>query len=111
MRESGKTYDLYGLSSSAKYIANSATKNSPLPPSVEKAYHQKCIELKRRLREVEETNDTARLRVYRVERAIAKMRIERAILLDTLKKKQEQVARNIGDEDESMPASVRRLIL
>jgi hypothetical protein len=29
----------------------------PLPPSVEEAYRKKCIELRRRMNEVEEHND------------------------------------------------------
>lgn len=58
-----------------------------LPPSVEEAYKKKCIELKRRLQEVEETNDTFRLRKVRLMRGIRKMRLERAFLLETLGKR------------------------
>ncbi|KAK5019167.1 hypothetical protein LTR16_001619 [Cryomyces antarcticus] len=63
--------------------ANS-TQNTPLPPSVEKAYYRKCIEIKRRIIEVEESNDAARLRKVRLHRAITKMRLERAFLLEKL---------------------------
>jgi len=90
----------------ANHLSTVATKNSPLPPSVEKAYHTKCIELKRRLREVEETNDAARLRVHRLERSITKMRVERAILLDHLRNKQKQVAHTRSEDDDSTPTSV-----
>ncbi|KAK3079687.1 hypothetical protein LTS18_004134, partial [Coniosporium uncinatum] len=38
------------------------TANTPLPPSVEKAYYKKCIELKRRINEIEDNNDAVRLR-------------------------------------------------
>lgn len=58
-----------------------------LPPSVEEAYKKKCIELKRRLNEVEESNDVYRLRKIRLERGIRKMRLERAILLEALGKR------------------------
>lgn len=65
-----------------------ATRNTPLPPSVEKAYHTKCKELKQRLIEIEEANDGARQRKQRIDRAILKMRLERAILLERLQKVQ-----------------------
>jgi len=58
--------------------------NSSLPPSVEAAYYKKCIELKRRLNEIEANNDKMRLAISRHNRAIKKMRLERAILLDGL---------------------------
>ena len=58
-----------------------------LPPSVEEAYKKKCIELKRRLNEVEESNDVFRLRKVRLQRGIQKMRLERAILLEILGKR------------------------
>ncbi|KAL9637403.1 MAG: hypothetical protein Q9164_002210 [Protoblastenia rupestris] len=60
---------------------------APLPPSVEEAYRRKCIELKRRLTEVEENNDAFRLRKVRLSRGIRKMRLERAYLLETLGKR------------------------
>ena len=58
-----------------------------LPPTVEKAYREKCIELKRRLAEVEQSNDSFRLRKNRLLRGIRKMRLERTILLETLGKR------------------------
>ena len=65
-------------------MTDTATMNTPLAPSVEKAYYRKCIELKRRLNEVEEANDAARVRRARLDRAILKMRLERAFLLEQL---------------------------
>ena len=59
----------------------------PLPPSVEEAYRKKCIELKRRMTEVEESNDVYRLRKARLQRGIRKMRLERAYLLEILGKR------------------------
>ena len=58
-----------------------------LPPSVEEAYKKKCIELRRRTNEVEESNDQFRLRKVRLLRGIRKMRLERAYLLEILGKR------------------------
>ena len=58
-----------------------------LAPSVEEAYRKKCVELKRRMTEVEESNDAYRLRKVRLMRGIRKMRLERAYLLETLGKR------------------------
>ena len=62
----------------------------PLPPSVEAAYKKKCIELKRRLVEVDEDNDSKRLRIARLHLGIRKMRLERAYLLEALAKRQKK---------------------
>lgn len=70
-------------------VPSDPTMNTPLAPSVEKAYYRKCIELKRRLNEVEQANDEARLRRHRLDRAITKMRLERALLLEQLAKRME----------------------
>jgi len=58
-----------------------------LPPTVEEAYRKKCVELKRRMAEVEQSNDSFRLRKTRLLRGIRKMRLERTILLDLLGKR------------------------
>jgi len=70
----------------------------PLPPSVEEAYRRKCIELKRRMAEVEESNDAFRLRKARATRGIRKMRLERAYLLETLGKRMKKA----GSTNEGM---------
>ena len=70
---------------------------APLPPSVEAAYRKKCIDLKRRMTEVEESNDAFRLRKVRLTRAIRKMRLERAYLLETLGKRMKKNGSG-GDE-------------
>ncbi|KXT04193.1 hypothetical protein AC578_104 [Pseudocercospora eumusae] len=75
-----------------------STMNTPLAPSVEKAYYRKCIQLKRRLNEIEAANDEARMRRLRLDRAIMKMRLERAFLLDELRKRMEY---NIDGSDGS----------
>ena len=64
---------------------DTSIQNTPLAPSVEKAYYRKCIELKRRLNEVEAANDEAKTRRVRVDRAIMKMRLERAFLLGEMR--------------------------
>lgn len=77
---------------------SSVTANSPLPPSVEAAYYRKCIELKRRINEIEESNDAMRLRKVRAERGIMKLRLERAFLLEQIEKKMRD---NVDESDES----------
>jgi hypothetical protein len=69
-----------------------------LPPSVEDAYRRKCIQLKQRLNEVEESNDTARARLSRLQRGIEKMRLERAFLLEQLAKR---TSTNVEDSEGS----------
>lgn len=56
---------------------------------MEKAYYRKCIELKRRLNEVEAANDEYKIKRVRLDRAVMKMRLERAFLLDQLSKRME----------------------
>lgn len=79
-----------------------------LPPTVEEAYRRKCIELKRRLNEVEEANDQQRIRVTRARRGITKLRLERAFLLEQLAKR---TSTNVEDSEgsPSPPPSVRSL--
>ncbi|KAF2270210.1 hypothetical protein CC78DRAFT_574339 [Lojkania enalia] len=69
-----------------------------LPPSVETAYYRKCIELRRRINDIEENNDGTRLRIKRLNRAIIKMRLERAFLLEQLEKHMDY---NVDDSDRS----------
>ncbi|KAF1357729.1 hypothetical protein EJ07DRAFT_127593, partial [Lizonia empirigonia] len=69
-----------------------------LPPSVETAYYRKCIDLRRRINDIEENNDGTRQRIQRLNRGIQKMRLERAFLLEQLQKHQEY---NMDDSDRS----------
>ncbi|KAI9768020.1 MAG: hypothetical protein M1840_005332 [Geoglossum simile] len=71
---------------------------APLPPSVEHAYRQKCIDLKKRINEVEESNDALKLRRARTKRGILKLRLERAFLLEQLAKR---TSVNVEDSDGS----------
>lgn len=60
-------------------------RNSPLAPSQEMAYRQKCIDLKRRLSEIEANNDSLHARLNRERHFQDKMRLNRAILLNHMK--------------------------
>ena len=60
-------------------------RNSPLAPSQEMAYRQKCIDLKRRLSEIETNNDNLHQKLKRERRFQDKMRLNRAILLNHMK--------------------------
>lgn len=79
-------------------VMRGVSSNSPLPPSVETAYYRKCIELKRRINDIEENNDTLRTRKARIERAVLKLRMERAMMLERIGKNMEL---NIDDSDRS----------
>lgn len=87
--------------------AESSTQNTPLAPSVEKAYYRKCIELKRRLNEVEAANDELKIRRVRLDRGIMKMRLERAFLLDELRKRMEHNVDGSEGSGEDGMATVR----
>jgi len=69
-----------------------------LPPSVEEAYRRKCIQLRHRMKTVEESNDASRIRLLRMRRGIEKMRLERAFLLEQLAKR---TSTNVEDSDGS----------
>lgn len=77
-----------------------------LPPSVEEAYRRKCLQLKQRTREVEDTNDAARVRLARLRRGVEKLRLERAFLLEQLAKR---TSTNVEDSEgsPSPPPTVR----
>jgi hypothetical protein len=79
---------------------------TPLAPSVEKAYYRKCIQLKRRLNEVEAANEEARIRRVRLDRAIMKMRLERAFLLEQLSKRVEPNVEGSDASGEEGPGTV-----
>lgn len=84
-------------------LLDSSTAATPLAPSVEKAYYRKCIQLKRRLNEVEAANDEAKVRRVRLDRSIMKMRLERAFLLEQLSKRMENNADDSeGSAEEGM---------
>ncbi|KAI5779686.1 hypothetical protein EDC01DRAFT_718883 [Geopyxis carbonaria] len=55
-----------------------------LPASVEQSYRQKCKEIKKRIVEIESSNDLLTSQIQRARRAIQRMRLERAFLLQQL---------------------------
>ncbi|KIW35241.1 uncharacterized protein PV07_01947 [Cladophialophora immunda] len=59
-------------------------RNAPLAPTQELAYRKKCIQLKRRLAEIETNNDATRKRIIQETEHVQKMRLLRAILLNHL---------------------------
>lgn len=77
-----------------------------LPPSVEEAYRRKCLQLKQRTKEVEDTNNAARVRLARLRRGVEKLRLERAFLLEQLAKR---TSTNVEDSEgsPSPPPTVR----
>lgn len=58
--------------------------STPNPPSIELAYKKKCIQLKKRLNEIEAENDLIRARNKRAKLYVAKMRLETCIMLERL---------------------------
>lgn len=65
---------------------------------MEKAYYKKCIDLRRRITDIEDSNDGTRMRIKRLHRGIQKMRLERAFLLEQLHRHMEY---NMDDSDRS----------
>lgn len=72
--------------------------NAPLAPSQEAAYRKKCIQLKRRLNEIESSNDATRRRIEQEKQHVQKMRLMRAILLDHLKTIAETPGKKLSPE-------------
>ncbi|KAI5787342.1 hypothetical protein FPQ18DRAFT_345712 [Pyronema domesticum] len=58
-----------------------------LPASVEESYRSKCKEIKKRITEIETSNDLLASRIQRARRAIQRFRLERAFLLEQLEKR------------------------
>ena len=74
-------------------------KNAPLAPSQELAYRNKCIQLKRRLKEIEDNNDVTRRRIVNEKQRIQKMRLLRAILLNQVREIMETPGRKWKPEE------------
>jgi hypothetical protein len=64
--------------------SSSSLNNNANPPSIELAYKKKCIQLKKRLNEIEAENDSMRARNKRAKSYIQKMRLETCIMLERL---------------------------
>ena len=80
--------------------------NSNLPPSIEGAYYKKSIELKRRIEEIEANNDKKRVTLERINRDVQKLRLERALLIDMVKRGM-SAASPTSDKSDSPPPTVR----
>ncbi len=74
-------------------------RNSPLAPSQEMAYRQKCIDLKRRLSEIETNNENLHQKLKRERRFQDKMRLNRAILLNHMKELVENPMKRFGQDE------------
>lgn len=73
-------------------------RNSPLAPSQEMAYRQKCIDLKRRLSEIEANNDSIRQSLSRERHFQDKMRLNRAILLNHMKELVDKPSKHYSED-------------
>lgn len=73
--------------------------SAPLAPSQEAAYRKKCIQLKKRLIEVEVSNDATKRRIEVQKQHVQKMRLMRAILLDHLKQIAETPGKTLSPEE------------
>jgi hypothetical protein len=73
-------------------------RNAPLAPTQELAYRKKCIQLKRRLAEIETNNDATRKRIIQERENGERMRLLRAILLNQLKDIMTEPAKKLTPE-------------
>ncbi|EXJ95387.1 hypothetical protein A1O1_00508 [Capronia coronata CBS 617.96] len=73
-------------------------RNAPLAPTQELAYRKKCIDLRKRLAEIEANNDATRRRILQENEHVQKMRLLRAILLNQLKEIMSTPAKHLSDE-------------
>ncbi|OKL62407.1 hypothetical protein UA08_03008 [Talaromyces atroroseus] len=72
------------MDEAAPSTAAIGSSNTSNPPSIELAYKKKCIQLKKRLNEIEAENDLIRARNKRAQVYVAKMRLETCIMLERL---------------------------
>ncbi|TGZ80949.1 hypothetical protein EX30DRAFT_396076 [Ascodesmis nigricans] len=75
-----------------------AHQTANLPSSVEGSYRKKCKDLKKRINEIESSNELLSSRIQRARRAIQRMRLERAFLLQQLEARTED---RVSDSDGS----------
>ncbi|KAK5196103.1 hypothetical protein LTR99_008089 [Exophiala xenobiotica] len=73
-------------------------RNAPLAPTQELAYRKKCVQLKRRLAEIEANNDSTRKRIMQETEHVQKMRLMRAILLNHLQEIMSAPAKRLTPE-------------
>ncbi|KIV89822.1 hypothetical protein PV10_07193 [Exophiala mesophila] len=73
-------------------------RNAPLAPTQELAYRNKCIQLKKRLAEIELNNDATRRKISQETQHVQKMRLLRSILLNHLKNIMESPPKKLTPE-------------
>lgn len=88
-------------------LAKSVAATPQLPVSVEEAYRQKCVELKKRLVECEDSNELLVVRNQRLRRGIQRLRLERAMILREIEDRIEQRVED-SDGSPSPPPTVSR---
>lgn len=87
-RPSLKPHSLRPTAELTRSLAKSPSGANPaLPASVEQSYRQKCKDIKKRITEIESSNDLLTARIQRARRAIQRMRLERAFLLQQLEQR------------------------
>jgi len=74
-------------------------RNPPLAPSQELAYRNKCIQLKKRLADIEGNNDMTRKRISAEKERVHKQRLLRAILLNQLREIMETPGKKFKPEE------------
>ncbi|CAK7916116.1 hypothetical protein CAAN1_22S00254 [[Candida] anglica] len=72
---------------STKSVGATVASREGAPESEEQRFKQKCKELKKRINEVEESNEIATLALSRTKTAIRRLRLEYAILLERLEER------------------------
>ena len=82
---------------------------APLAPSQELAYRRKCIQLRRRLTEIEVNNDATRRRIEQEKSQINKLRLNRAVLLNQLKEFMDAPSHKLSPEEVAKLAREGRL--
>lgn len=73
-------------------------RNAPLAPTQELAYRKKCIDLRKRLAEIETNNDATRKRIIQETEHLQKMRLLRAVLLNQVKEIMSTPAKQLSAE-------------
>ena len=92
-----------GVKTTASPFADAGTtpiqRNPPLAPSQELAYRNKCIQLKKRLSEIESNNDNIRRRIAAEKERVMKQRLLRSLLVHQLREIMETPGRNYTAEE------------
>ncbi len=82
-------------SAAAAGTGTGAVAGAGAPESEDVKYKQKCKDLKRRIQEIEDHNDVVTIKIARAKRAVQRLRLERAFLLEKL---EERTFMGVGEE-------------